>query len=234
MKKNAALLFRGAYLLVLAIHIFSIVSGYAGTRLVTKSLLLPVLIVYLILVTGKPVLENRLGKWAIAALLFSWWGDLLLMADGALFFLIGMLSFMLTHISNSRLLFMLQSLRLSIYTCLGFVFALLAVLGFYVALKDSLGSYQLPVVIYMVLISFSLVMAFNLMNQVDFRSTAVSFFIPGIGLFILSDAILAFNKFLFQSPATWDVWVMLTYGLAQWMITEGYRHVLKQPAAHLS
>jgi uncharacterized membrane protein YhhN len=175
-----------------------------------------------------------LGKWAIAALLFSWWGDLLLMADGALFFLIGMLSFMLTHISNSRLLFMLQSLRLSIYTCLGFVFALLAVLGFYVALKDSLGSYQLPVVIYMVLISFSLVMAFNLMNQVDFRSTAVSFFIPGIGLFILSDAILAFNKFLFQSPATWDVWVMLTYGLAQWMITEGYRHVLKQPAAQLS
>jgi uncharacterized membrane protein YhhN len=234
MKNKLVVQFRGAFVLLLAIHLFSIVFGLGGVRMITKSLLLPLLIVYLIMATGKSILENRFGKWAIAALLFSWWGDLLLMADGTFFFLVGMLSFMLTHISNSRLLFMLQSLRISIYTGMGFVFALLAVLGFYVALKDSLGSFQLPVVIYMVLISFSLVMAFNLMNQVDFRSTAVSFFIPGIGLFILSDAILAFNKFLFQSPATWDVWVMLTYGLAQWMITEGYRQVLRQPAAHLS
>jgi hypothetical protein len=78
----------------------------------------------------------------------------------------------------------------------------------------------------MVFISTVWVLSFNLTNHPKYKAAAINFFIPGMFLFVLSDGILAFNKFLLHQPERWDIWVMLTYALAQWLLTEGYISVV--------
>ena len=82
------------------------------------------------------------------------------------------------------------------------------------------------VVTYMLAISAVWVLSFNLTNHPKYKAAAINFFIPGMFLFVLSDGILAFNKFLLHQPERWDIWVMLTYGLAQLLLTRGYVQVL--------
>ena len=78
----------------------------------------------------------------------------------------------------------------------------------------------------MVVIATVWVLAFNLSNHLKYKTAAINFFIPGMFLFVLSDGLLAFNKFLFHQPGRWDIWVMLTYGLAQLLLTIGYTKVI--------
>ncbi|MFM9020953.1 MAG: lysoplasmalogenase family protein [Sediminibacterium sp.] len=190
--------------------------------MVTKSLLLPLVLGYLLLSIGKKGFSQSTGRWAIAALLFSWGGDLLLMGDGTLLFLTGMICFMLTHLCNIRILTKAHTFRWNVNTLSGTLISLFAVGIFYYLMKDKLGSFLLQVVIYMTLIAVSWALSFNLLNHDQLKRTAATFIIPGIGLFILSDALLAYNKFFQLSSILIDMMVMVTYGLAQWIITEGY------------
>lgn len=216
------LFYRSFFLLFLGIHMSCISEGLTTWRMVTKSLLLPLIIGYLLLCIGKKGVDQSTGRWAIAALLFSWWGDLLLMGDGTLLFLTGMICFMLTHLCNIRILTKAHTFRWSFYTVSGTLISLLAVAVFYYIAKDKLGGFLLPVVIYMALIAVSWAISFNLLNHEQLKKTAAIFIIPGIGLFIFSDAVLAYNKFFQLASLSLDMMVMLTYGLAQWIITEGY------------
>lgn len=216
------LFYRVFFLIFLGIHTNCIYQGWTSWRMVTKSLLLPLIIGYLLLSIGKKGVSQSTGRWAIAALLFSWGGDLLLMGDGTLLFLTGMICFMLTHLCNIRILTKAHTFRWNVNTLSGTLISLLAVGIFYYLMKDKLGSFLLPVVIYMTLIAVSWALSFNLLNHDQLKRTAATFIIPGIGLFILSDALLAYNKFFQLSSILIDMLVMVTYGLAQWIITEGY------------
>lgn len=220
--RGIVLFYRVFYLIFLGIHIDSIRDGMTTWRMVTKSLLLPIILGYLLLNIGKKGAGQSTGRWAIAALLFSWGGDLLLMGEGTQLFLSGMICFMLTHFCNIRILAKVSSFRWSIYTVTGTLASLLAVGLFYYLLKDRLGSFLLPVVIYMALIAVSWALSFNLLNLTQLEKTAASFIIPGIGLFVLSDAMLAYGKFLQLTSVSLNMLVMLTYGMAQWLIAEGY------------
>lgn len=162
----------------------------------------------------------------MAALFFSWCGDLLLMGEGTLVFLLGMLGFMLTHGCNMRFLLKVQPFRMSVNTIMGLAVAMLAVGFFYFVVKDQLGSFLLPVVTYMLLIAISWILSFNLLNHSDNLKMTATLFIIGIGLFMLSDAVLAYNKFFQLSNMLLDLLVMVTYGIAQLTITEGYLKVL--------
>jgi uncharacterized membrane protein YhhN len=203
-------------------------------RMISKSLLLPLLLGYLVLAIGKTGVKQTTARWAIAALFFSWCGDLLLMGEGTLFFLIGMVGFMLTHVSNMRFLLLVQPLRMSLNTIMGMAAATLAVGFFYYVLKDQLGSFLLPVVVYMCLIAVSWILSFNLLNHGDDMKKTAPFFIVGIGLFILSDAVLAYNKFFHLSNLLLDLLVMVSYGIAQLTITEGYLNTFKKCTTNLN
>lgn len=216
------LFYRVFFLIFLGIHTNCIYQGWTSWRMVTKSLLLPLVIGYLLLSIGRKGVGQPTGRWALAALLFSWGGDLLLMGDGTFLFLTGMICFMLTHLCNIRILTRAHAFRWSLYTISGILISLLAVALFYYIAKDKLGSFLLPVVIYMTLIAVSWALSFNLLNHDQLKRTAAKFIIPGIGLFILSDALLAYNKFFQLSSNLMDMMVMVTYGLAQWIIAEGY------------
>jgi uncharacterized membrane protein YhhN len=104
---------------------------------------------------------------------------------------------------------------------MGVILALGAIGMVYYWLHDFLGTFSIPVVLYMFIIGSVLVLAFNVSNNTRYKNIAYTCFIPGMFLFTVSDSLLALNKFLFHNPTGWDIWIMLTYALAQWLLTEG-------------
>ncbi len=210
--------------LVLAVHLLAIYMNMPLIRVISKCALLPLLLLYLI-ITGSGHHQSPFKKMAMLALFFSWLGDILLTQDGTIFFLMGMVAFMLTHVLNGVLLIRLQSFRMKGASWIGILIAFVAISTVFYWLHDYLGTFLIPIVIYMLLIAAVWVCSFNLSNHTAYRPTAINFFIPGMFLFVLSDSLLALNKFLFHFPARWDLWVMITYALAQLLLTRGYESV---------
>jgi len=82
-----------------------------------------------------------------------------------------------------------------------------------------------PIIVYMAVISFMFIMAYNILTSKKAKSLAMPFFIPGSALFILSDTLLGFNKFLWNDHII-NIGVMLTYGYAQYLLVHGFiKHI---------
>jgi uncharacterized membrane protein YhhN len=210
---------------VLALHLLAIYMNMPLIRVISKCALLPLLLLYL-MVAGSGHHQPLFKKLAMLALFFSWLGDILLTQNGTLFFLMGMVAFIVTHLLNGGLLLRLQSVRFTFATMMGVILALGAIGMVYYWLHDFLGTFSIPVVLYMFIIGSVLVLAFNVSNNIRYKNIAYTCFIPGMFLFTVSDSLLALNKFLFHNPTGWDIWIMLTYALAQWLLTEGYISVV--------
>lgn len=211
------------FCLALCVHLYAIVAQMPTIRIISKCLLLPLLMIYLTVSTPN---TTAIKKMALLALFFSWLGDVALTQSETNFFLFGMLAFNMTHVQNGKIFLRLHPIRFLGATWIGLGLALGTISLVYYFLQTSLETYLMPVVVYMVFISTVWVLSFNLTNQPKYKAAAISFFIPGMFLFVLSDGILAFNKFLLHQPERWDIWVMLTYALAQWLLTEGYISVV--------
>ena len=211
------------FCLALCVHLYAIVAQMPTIRIISKCLLLPLLMIYLTVSTPN---TTAIKKMALLALFFSWLGDVALTQSETNFFLFGMLAFNMTHVQNGKIFLRLHPIRFLGATWIGLGLALGTISLVYYFLQTSLETYLMPVVVYMVFISTVWVLSFNLTNQPKYKAAAINFFIPGMFLFVLSDGILAFNKFLLHQPERWDIWVMLTYALAQWLLTEGYISVV--------
>ena len=165
-------------------------------------------------------ISDSLKKWVIIALVFSWIGDILLMfqADQSVFFLAGLVSFLLAHISYI-LFFHFTRLRERITSRW---YLMLFVVVYYTVLIMQLGPYlgdfAIPVRVYGIVISFMLMLAMHMLFLKNKRAGLAM--VVGAALFVLSDTILAFNKF-YQSFESAGVFIMLTYGMAQFFIVDG-------------
>jgi len=210
------------FCLALCVHLYAIVAQTPTIRIVSKCLLLPLLMIYLLVSTPN---TTFIRETALTALFYSWLGDVVLLGEGN-YFVLGMLAFTTAHVRNGKILVRLQAFQLKGATWIGLGLALGTISLVYYFLQYSLGTFLIPVVVYMVFISTVWVLSFNLTNQPKYKAAAINFFIPGMFLFVLSDGILAFNKFLLHQPERWDIWVMLTYALAQWLLTEGFISVV--------
>jgi len=210
---------------VLALHLLAIYMNMPLIRVISKCALLPLLLLYL-MVAGSGHHQPVFKKLPMLALFFSWLGDILLTQDGTIFFLMGMVAFIVTHLINGGLLLRLQSVRFTFATMMGVILALGAIGIVYYWLHDFLGTFSIPVVLYMFIIGSVLVLAFNVSNNTLYKNIAYTCFIPGMFLFTVSDSLLALNKFLLHNPTGWDIWIMVTYALAQWLLTEGYISVV--------
>jgi uncharacterized membrane protein YhhN len=95
MNKKAWTIF---YLAVLAVDLYAVYSGNETIRYVSKSLLMPLLVVFF--VAGTKNISSSSKKWMILALLFSWAGDVLLMfeSSNSNFFIFGLVGFLVAHI----------------------------------------------------------------------------------------------------------------------------------------
>jgi uncharacterized membrane protein YhhN len=161
-----------------------------------------------------------IAKWVSLALLFSWIGDIFLLFEtrNASFFLFGLSSFLIAHIFYI-LFFHSVRMQEKIKSKAG----LLIVVALYYAtlitlLYPYLGEMKIAVPVYGIVISFMLLLALHMLFISN--KSAGQMMMAGAILFVISDSILAINKFYspFQNAG---ILIMLTYGLAQLMIVAG-------------
>ena len=206
------------YLSVLAADLFAVYNLNETLRYITKPLLMPLLIVLFISQTTR--FNSSLKKWIVLALAFSWAGDVLLMFESTNgnFFIFGLVAFLIGHIFY--ILFFEnvirnEGLRKNYWWFLPVIVYYIALIYF---LSPKLGDMKLPVRIYGIVISYMLIQA--LQTGRIRNMAAATFMIGGAVLFITSDSILAINKF-YESFAYGGIAIMLTYGIAQLLITLG-------------
>ncbi|MEO6611550.1 MAG: lysoplasmalogenase [Chitinophagaceae bacterium] len=206
------------FLLILGAHIAGIQLNNEIFQYVSKPLLLPVLGAYFLFETKG--MASGLKKWVLLALFFSWAGDILLIfvARDELFFLLGLASFLLAHIFYI-IFFHQVRIREGIK---GNPWLLLVVVIYYGALiswlSPYLGTMKIPVRIYGIVISFMFMLAMHMLAIKN--KPAGRWMMLGALLFVLSDSVLAINKFYNPfEPA--GIIIMLSYGLAQLFIVKG-------------
>ncbi|MGL2963775.1 lysoplasmalogenase [Flavobacterium sp. RSB2_4_14] len=162
-------------------------------------------------------------KWLLLALLFSWIGDcILLFADkGELYFIFGLVSFLIAHVLLITL-FVKQKSSASHKQhkgfWIGFVLVLLYLFGMLFLLIPKLGELKMPVEIYAIIISLMLIETVKGVFNWNDKSKYLVLF--GAVFFVTSDSILAFNKFYTPIPLA-SFWIMSTYLIAQFCITIG-------------
>ncbi len=223
--KNARTLFA----IVLLAHLFFIYKDLPDGRFATKMLLLPLLMIYL--VASVRLSTKKVSTIIIAGLVLSFIGDMVLTQTGTTMFLLGMVAFIGTHICNSIFFIRLQKGvkgRMGVIVTTSIVMLVLS-LGVFVYLQNQLGDFQVPIIAYMCIISTMAVLAAGTARDPSLQKTATHYLIPGAILFVVSDALLASNKFAWHLPMV-DIAVMLTYGLAQYFLVRGFLKITLQQA----
>jgi uncharacterized membrane protein YhhN len=206
------------FAIILVAELFGILLGSTLIQQICKPLLMPVLAIHFISRSASKTWKE--GKWVIPALFLSWLGDILLMFQDkdSLFFLAGLASFMLAHVCyiilfhSIRVREMIKSKILPVIVVVIYYSTLISFLSAY------LGDMKLPVRIYGIVISIMLILAWHMWELK--KNSAGKWMLVGAVLFVMSDSILAINKF-YDSFELAGVAIMLTYGLAQLCIVEG-------------
>jgi len=206
------------FLLVLLVNLIAVYSNSESLQFITKPLLMPLLAIYLLLRTNTA--NSNLKGWIFLALFFSWAGDIFLLLEerGSNFFLFGLSAFLVAQVFY---IVFFHNIRMREYIR-GNALLLLLVIVYYSVLinvlSPYLGNMKLPVRIYGVVLSFMVMLAMHTM--LGKNKKAALWMTMGAILFVVSDSLLAFNKF-FSPFNNAGVVTMLTYGLAQLFITEG-------------
>jgi uncharacterized membrane protein YhhN len=175
----------------------------------------------LLLIFTKSAVPGK--KLLIAGLFFSWLGDVFLLFENknALFFIFGLAGFLTTHIFYIIYFLRIKSADISLLKKQPILIAL--VLGYGVTLVwqlyPHLGNLKLPVIVYAAVICSMLLCSLHVFLKVN-RKSAV-YFMLGASVFIISDSLLAINKF-YQPFAYAGILIMLSYCAAQFFIVTGY------------
>jgi uncharacterized membrane protein YhhN len=215
-----------AFFCVAALNLFAETAGLQNLIFCTKPLLMPLLLVGLARDTaGVP--HKFLRHATLGGLAFATLGDTLLMFPGALFFLLGLGAFLLTHLFYIGGFWSIANLRN------GFLrlqpWWALPMLAYPIALLYLLWAgipigMKLPVALYASVISGMALSVVNLWGKVS--RPIFWMLLAGALLFVLSDSLIAIGKFGQAFPgARWAV--MLTYLAGQFLLVEGARRVLK-------
>lgn len=206
------------FIIALAGDLAGILLKNEMLQYICKPLIILSLAGWFIAATGRS--RSRLSKWILAALFFSWAGDIFLMFqdNSPDFFLFGLAAFLLAHIFYIIFFHQVRT-REGIK---GNLFLLIPVTVYYAGLiiwlSPYLGDMTLPVRIYGLVISFMLMLALH-MSYSKYK-TAGKQLLTGAILFVISDSVLAINKF-YQPFEYAGILIMLTYGLAQLFIVKG-------------
>lgn len=179
---------------------------------------LATVLILLLAWSASPPVSTRYQGWIGAGIVCSLVGDVLLMlpqnlfVPGLLAFLFGHLCFLTGLLGDSR--FFQRPLWFLLSLGFGAVNLLL--------LWPSIGpALRVPVIAYMLVLTCmgaqAMVRAQVLAQRVDAPWRSARYAAVGAVLFMLSDALLAWNRF--HAPIPWSsLWVLSTYYLALWWI----------------
>ena len=214
------------YLLATLVDLSFVLEQNAAMRFYSKPLILAGLTLYFYFIS-KPIASTLLAKSILAALLFSWLGDVLLLWQHL--FIYGLGAFLMAHICYIFGFRLAQQpevhldswhfirsffYNLPIYFLAGLVFYLI---------YPNLGGLKIPVIAYLLVIVGMVTTA-----RARFKKTnAASFWQVFVGalLFLISDGILAIARFFNDFPES-GILIMGTYATAQLLLIMGIRSYL--------
>jgi len=158
----------------------------------------------------------------LGALVFSLLGDILLMFvnESPHYFTAGLASFLLAHILYILVFLKVRDSNKKPWLFIGVLLVYGG--GLFIALKDNLEAMLLPVFFYMLVILTMATTAF--LRQRSLGKVSYNFVLIGAILFLISDSLLAINKF-YTPLAYSNISIMFTYAFAQLFIVFG---LLKQ------
>lgn len=196
-----------AFLVVAAADLAGLLAGAETVHLIAKPLLMPLLAGYAALRGGPRLL--------VAALLFGWGGDVFLLADNDLGFLVGMGSFAVGHVCYLALFRRGEGQgrggRAPAPLATGAGYAVVLVVFLVLIWPDLPADLRIPLTGYSLLLT---AMAWR-------AGVSGPYTAAGGALFLLSDALIATGIAEWpQAPAP-DFWVMLTYIAAQALLALG-------------
>ncbi|MBS1731109.1 MAG: lysoplasmalogenase [Bacteroidetes bacterium] len=230
--KPAQLTFYFLFLFILIADIMLMLTHADQYRYFTKPLLVPMLLLSLIL--GTPKSKHAKSKMLIIlALIFCFMGDLLLLFEqyDIIYFQLGLAAFLIGHVFYiiffTRIKPFAKETALFTFLCgigiLAYIIFILVMLWRTLA-KEQL---ELPVALYAFTIGLLLLSTLNLLTNRRMRNISWSYFIPGAAFFVLSDSILAWNKF-YSIVSHANVLIIITYAIAQFLLVAGASRFLKK------
>ena len=219
------------YFLLAILEIYAEVTLSEPLILSTKPLLLTVLSLWFYL-QNRP-LSNRFTTLLFTGLMFSIGGDTLLMfveygPKDEMFFLLGLGSFLVAQVSYAIAFWTFPEHRKGlVYRKPGYILPFAAYLaGMLMLLWPGLpGAMRVPVVVYALAIVLMAIGAFNLKGLIPKR--LFWGLVTGVLLFVLSDSLIAVNKFVTAVPFA-RFSIMSTYLLGQFFIAYYCTEVQKQ------
>lgn len=213
--KRLSVIIGGIYVLVAVADIVFVVNANDQARSFSKPLLMPVLMLMYAAETG---IKSSLAKIWLAALIFSWAGDIFLMFSG--YFVQGLLAFLITHVLY--IVYLLRINNASKSTPQQQIITGLPIIIFWVLmlawLLPHLEELKLPVFIYTTVICIFWMLTLNLFGKTESTTARLLFY--GATLFVISDSVLAINAFIFPHRIL-PVIVMSTYTTAQLLLALG-------------
>ncbi|MDG1041182.1 MAG: lysoplasmalogenase [Polaribacter sp.] len=189
--------------------VYGIIFANETVKVIAKPMLLTLLVVVYLVAVKEPLF------WYVLGMFLCFIGDVLLMFNGANFFMFGLAAFLLGHVVYIKVtsMFLPSNITMKMISS-AFPFVVFFAVLMYV-LYPNLEELQIPVFVYGITIStFG---AIALLNYRSEKSTENLWLLIGALLFILSDSILALNKF-YKPNEIYAVAIMVTYILAQFLI----------------
>ena len=164
---------------------------------------------------------KKLNKYFVLGLFFSFLGDILLLGTGEMYFVFGLLFFLIAHVFY--IIIVLKIIQITkpkefIIASVPFLLLFLVLMN---VLYAGLGAIKIPVIIYAITISFFGIVSLILYLQAKTKISLL--LLVGVLTFITSDTILALNLF-YKKQSFYPLLIMMTYVLAQYLIC---RFVLK-------
>lgn len=216
----------------------SIMAAHADNtlRYVSKGLLMPLLLAFFI--TETKAYSNSNGRKYIRlisfALIFSFLGDIFLIGEGSLNFILGIAAFLIAQVfyiaffisiksfSDKHILFLFISLFIILCYLLGLNYL------FWPEVNEQ--HFVIPVLAYSVVLGLMLFTSINTIHAKLPGKTNIYYFIPGAIIFVASDSMIGLNSF-YLSTALPGFYIMIMYCIAQFLLVYGAVQFIKRISA---
>lgn len=226
LSSNKSFIFSLFYFSLVALIVLSTFSNALNfLNYFSKPLLMPTLGLFIISVTKN---YSKRIYCILLALFFSWLGDVFLLFEPQheLFFIAGLSAFLIAHLCYI-FIFWLDVKNYSLLKAMPFIplILLLYLGGFLYLLQPNLGEMLLPVSVYAIIICAMLLFAILRYKQVIKINFQLTFI--GALLFVLSDSVIAINKFLI--PFSWAYsLIIVLYAIGQYFIVSSATILVKR------
>lgn len=209
-----------SFWVLVCIDLLALLIGANWLHTIAKPLLMPALLLLLINATDQRFSRRTL---LMTGLFFSWLGDVFLLLEShyPVLFIAGLSSFLITHLCY--IIYFLSVKPAAVSLVRKQPVYILLILGYGAGLVwllfPFLGDLKIPVIFYAAVICIMLLCSLHIFQKVTVPANR--YFVAGAVLFVISDSLLAINKF-YQPLAFAGTLIMLTYCAAQYFIVMGF------------